>query len=249
MTEQYLRAHNLLETEGLLERYTEGALLGAKCLMRANDPDGALDLIGEEEEPMCIWQEEDNADTLTVKLSSRTASLRASIFEQVENRAQAAHWYVQAMRRDAMNYEAFQAVISKQLLNAEQEDELSHVVRKNVIMSESMLWEMYGCKLNIYSSGAEKTILENDCDSDLMTALANALYQNCQIEKSLKVCKKVFDLNSDNSTLITVYLACLVEKEEANELYYLAHQLGKEKEHRSILILIFNNELSTIFLF
>lgn len=228
MTEQYMLAYGLLEREKLLTRYSEGSLLAARCLLKSGDADGALELIGEDDEENCQWMDEKSAEK-TVALSSRTAALRGAIFEAVENRSQAAHWYLEAMRRDVMNYEAFLAMDEKYLLTSEQEEELSQSIRSSRALSEGMLWEIYGCKLNIYGIDGENGILEIPVDLDLMAARAKALYYNCQTEKSLQVCKKIFNVHSSHLSLLTVYLACLVDLGEKNELFYLSHQLVEHK--------------------
>ena len=41
-----------------------------------------------------------------------------------------------------MNYEAFAAATDKHLLNGEQEDEVTHIVRNSGAASAELLWEM-----------------------------------------------------------------------------------------------------------
>jgi hypothetical protein len=196
------RAHNVLEREQLLDRYTEANLLGARSLLGARDVDGALELLGESDESSAVWEKSSDArDENTVLLSSRTAMWRAHVFLALENRHQGAHWLVEALRRDPMNYEAFAALKEKHLLTSEQEEEVEHCVRK-APLDQTLIWEMYGCKLAVYAP--KQIAVTAPLDVDLETARAENLYYSSRTAEALRVCKAVWDVQGASTLLTSV---------------------------------------------
>jgi hypothetical protein len=100
----------------------------------------------------------------------------------------------------------------KHLLTSEQEDEVEHCINScsldkvwvlflcDVFCSQSrrlnctkaLIWEMYGCKLAVYSP--KQIPLSEPLDPDLETARAENLYYSSRTAEALKVCKVPFCL-------------------------------------------------------
>lgn len=143
-SKQFLRAHSLLEQEQLLESKLEGRLLGAKCLLAAEDGEGALDLIGEHDGG---WQEWGS-----VEEGARAACVRGAVYERLDNRPQATHWYVEALRRDPWHYEALCALRERHLLTQEHEEELRAVLGDDVLLDTTTLSQSSSVSASVISS-------------------------------------------------------------------------------------------------
>ncbi len=125
----------------------------------------------------------------TVRLSSRTAAWRAEVFHALENRQQAAQWFIEALRRDPMNFEAFATLKEKHLLTSEQEEEVEHFF-SSCPLDPDLIWEMYGCKLGVYTP--KQIPVAHPLDVDLETARAENLYYSSRTLEALKVCQGVW---------------------------------------------------------
>lgn len=180
-------AHAVLDREGLLSRrYTEATLLASKCLVRANDLEAALELIGETDEEQAEWEAGDGA--VRVGLRSRTLAWRGEVYHLMENRTMAAQCLIEALRSDPFNYEAFATLQEKHLLTAEQQEEVAHVFNRHQgTECEGMFQELYLCKLNPYV--AKEIPRMAPLDIDLETTRAEMLYYQCNTAASLRVCR------------------------------------------------------------
>ena len=169
--------------------------MGCTCLFLSGNYDGALALIGDFDE-VEEWEKPEEKES--VSLSSRTACARAKIFEALENRTQSGFWYLESLRRDLLNYEAFGALKEYHLLNAEQEEELVQQVRGNRDFvrecgiseedNKRLLWELYESKLEPYKAPLEEGREE---DWDLVMGRCEKLYYNCRYGECLEGCRKV----------------------------------------------------------
>jgi hypothetical protein len=136
------------------------------------------------DESSCSWDASEAG--LPVSLSSRTAACRAEVFHSLENRQQAAHWFIEALRRDPLNYEAFAILKERHLLTSEQEEEVEHCLGA-CALDPALAWEMYGCKLSVYS--AKQIPAASPLDMDLETARAENLYYGSRTADALHVCQ------------------------------------------------------------
>jgi hypothetical protein len=160
-------------------------------------------------------------------------------YEMQENKSPAIRNYMQALKLDPGNIEAFDNLINHQLLSNEQKIKLKYELTLNRM--NQWLFDYYLSKLddNIFMTvnsdviihSAEENgnlidILYSNSDQDFMKIEAEKFFTARDYVNAYNKLKKINDEDFYKLDLIPMYCSCMIELNKVGELYSLAHKLA-----------------------
>ncbi|KAI9911228.1 hypothetical protein PsorP6_009392 [Peronosclerospora sorghi] len=227
------------------------ALLLGKCMLATKKKDECLELLGavlpEREDHVVVLAkkvQQTNAADEGINIVSSLALLMGEAFEASGNRENAIVYYRTALRCDVHCFEAFSHLFDKQLLSAQEEQEL--MASLDFSTDDMHLLELlYSTHLGKYNSSSSvdekfRTVeaqfgladnldlvaeLTHVGDKQQNVTKAETYYDRHDIQQAHKICQAVREQDPFNSRVITVYVGTLVELGKKRELYHYAHQL------------------------
>ncbi|KAK6622538.1 hypothetical protein RUM44_002350 [Polyplax serrata] len=224
LSKQYHRAAHLIKSKNLHLTNIQCCYLAASSLREAKEFSEAMDM---------LW--EGYSDILdTSKLAGSMHFERGRVYESLDNRDLATDCYKQALLMDVHCYEAFEALIQHQMLSANDEIELLVSLPYNKhCPSETdanFVRLLYETKLNKYRSinkieEYHPLLLKLEGNLDLMVAEAERHYYNCNYTMCWKITQEVMAKDPYHVACLPIYISCLVELKNSNDLFLLAHKL------------------------
>jgi tetratricopeptide (TPR) repeat protein len=124
VSKQYRRAHALLNKPELLARNMRYRYLAALCLAACLEWEGCLAIIGGDDIPETLAEKNTgvlDSQGWQINMYSAVCLLRGRVYDALENRGRAVHWYKAALQSDPFCYEAYVALIEHHMLSNSQE--------------------------------------------------------------------------------------------------------------------------------
>lgn len=244
---QYHRAALLIRSKGLDKTHHICRYLAAKCLLEAKEFQEALMVLtGEESEGPNVTlsnllypqeQIDPKLDSFSgINLHSAILFLKGRIYEALHNRSLATECYKKAVYSDLHCFEAFNALIQHQMLTSKEEHDLLSVLFSQGDMmklqcgsegGEEFLKNIYENLVNKYNRVDSQVVIPKVLEGnlDMEVAKAERLYYACAYSECFSITEDVLKKDPYHSTCLPVHIACLVELNKVNALFYLAHDL------------------------
>ncbi|EEB13202.1 cell division cycle, putative [Pediculus humanus corporis] len=159
---------------------------------------------------------------------------RGRVYESLDNRDLATDCYKQALMADVHCFEAFDALIQHQMLTGSEEFDLINSLPFSKHCPSEVDSEfvrlLYENKLNKYRSinkieDLHPLLLKLEGNLDLMVSEAEQHYYNCNFTTCWKITQEVMAKDPYHMTCLPIYISCLVELKNSNDLFLLAHKL------------------------
>ncbi|KAG7195191.1 anaphase promoting complex subunit cdc16 [Scheffersomyces spartinae] len=232
----YLRAKKLLTRKLLYEKAVSCRYLAAYSLIKLEQWDEALDLIGETNPFVRDDNYQVKSDDGGIKLEASMCYLRGIVYANRNNFERAKECYKEACLVDVKCYEAFNELISNDLMNpGEQWQFINTLNFRDADNNDELIKLLYTSKLSKYLNGAKfeeaDSILRDEFElgdnCDLLLNRANYLYVQCNFDECLEVCEKIIAIDEYNFDVIPDYLSCLHELGAKNKLFLKSHQMAE----------------------
>lgn len=239
-TGEYERAAIFIRKRGLHEKFNAFRYLAAKCYAECKDWQSALELL---EDSSCeivsksVIMESDNVPGVPTNKEMEAAILllKGDIYEARETRQLAAQCFEEALRADSFCYEAYDRLISHQLLNPSGEQELldslpleEHCKSKE---EKELITFLYGTKIKKYTKPLDFEVpssLDHLHENlEIAAALAERHYYNCEFKSSYKITSGILKCDPYHPQCLPLHIVLLVVFKKSNELFYLSHKLVK----------------------
>lgn len=232
----YLRAKSLLISKPEFERSVSCRYLAALCLIKLELWDDALDLIGETNP----FKRDENYQIRNtdggIKLELSMCYLRGLIYANQNNFDKAKEAYKEAVMVDVKCFEAFNELITNNLMTPSEEWEfVSQLNYRDADDNDELIKLLYSSRLSKYFNvdkfNEAEAILTQDYDlgdnTDILLARADYLYVHCNFDECLDICERILAKDSYNFNILPNYLSCLHELGGKNKLFLKAHQLAE----------------------
>lgn len=248
---QYVRAvelitRNNLDGVNILCRYLLG--LSFVKLQRFDD---ALDVIGEynpfSEDPSTtaantMSNNGNNSNTSQpvtdggIKMESSLCFLRGKIYFAQNNFNKARDALREAILVDIKNFEAFEMLLSKNLLTPQEEwDLFDSLDFKEFGEDKEIMKNLYKINLSKYINTEDITksneILAKDYkladNVDVVRSKVDICYTQCKFNECLELCETVLENDEFNTNILPAYIGCLYELSNKNKLFLLSHRLAE----------------------
>lgn len=232
----YIRAVELLSRDGLDTSSVMCRYLTALCLIKMEKYDDALDIVGESNPFKDVSAQHVKNQDGGIKLESSLCYLRGKIYSAQNNFEKAKQSFKEAVQVDVKNFEAFDELISNNLLTPNQEWEfLSTLDFSDLDDNEELIKSLYTTKLSKYlnldqiSEAREYLINEYNLEdnTDLIRSEIDTFFTQCKFSKCLCLCEQVLERDEFNFYVLPTYIACLYELGGKNKLFLVSHKLAE----------------------
>lgn len=230
----YLRAHTLLTSKPEYEQSLACRYLSGYSLVKLERWDDALDVLGETYPYRDLSYKTRSVDRGT-KLEASMCYLRGLIYASQTNFERAKEAYQEAVMVDVKCYEAFNELISNELLSpAEQWDFINHLNYADAEDNDELVKLLYTTKLSKYMHidrfEEAETILKEEYrlgdNTDVLLSRVNNHFVRCNYDECYTLCESLLNKDPYNFSLLAVYISCLYELGGRNKLFLKAHQLA-----------------------
>jgi hypothetical protein len=239
---EYFRCVNLIQKYNMTYYNLKYLNLFGQALLACEDYEGVINFLDKEYIQVETSSEEEN---LNLYQSVRYL-LVGKAYEMQENKSPAIRNYMNALKFDSGNIEAFESLVGHQLLSNEQKQILKSQL--NFESSNKWLYDYYISKLedNIFMTvnsdvtiqSEEKgniiDILYTHNDQDLMKIEAEKFFTARDYTNAYNKLKKINDDDFYKFDIICMYCSCMIELNKIGELYSLAHKLSNNCSDRYI---------------
>ena len=242
------RALHLLQSRSLHKTNPSARLLCAQALFRLNQLDECLVILGPDEPslpsatlsppsptPHVIDQALEHLSInpsyspLGPEIGAALCVLRARVYEAMDNAAPAVLWYKRALVADIYCVEAFHALTQSGLVTRHHaarfvSDLLNDSARLPPEPLALWLLEYYSAAIDAAHPLPETALAADNVD--VLSVRARRLYDVLDFSACVDVCKRILDVDPFVAGPIWhTYLAALVELDERQHLFVLAHSL------------------------
>ncbi|KAK9447847.1 uncharacterized protein V1518DRAFT_420601 [Limtongia smithiae] len=231
-TGHYARARQLLMRQDL-ELNASCRYLAALCLTQLSKWEDALVVVGEtnpfRDQPISETTSPDGG----IKLEASMCYLRGIIYANQNNFEKAKDCFKEALTVDVKCYEAFNELISNNLLTPHEEFEFINALDFQETKDGELIKLLYTTKLNKYMGTSTFFHAEHELqtryrlgnNSDLLQGRAELCFVQCKFKQCLEICEQVLKADQYKFSILPLYLACLHEQEAKNKLYRIAHEM------------------------
>lgn len=234
----YLRAKLLLTLKPEYEKSVGCRYLAAFALVKLEEWDEALDLVGEvnpfKKDDKCQVRNHDGG----IKLEALMCYLRGKIYANQNNFERAKECYKEAILVDVKCFEAFDELINNNLMTPMEEwDFITQLNYRDADDNDELVKLLYITRLSKYLNvtkfdEAEHILREEyslDDNADILLSRADYLFIQCNFDECLLVCERVLSNDAHNTDILPNYLLSLYELGGKNKLFLKAHQLAESK--------------------
>ena len=253
LTKQFSRAVHLLKTNGLILKNSTAKYLAARCLYEEKDFKTALETLESETNDKLDYKNlnggtcnssvernsssSGNSSVFTNhgnnrKLESSIALLKGMIHESFENKVLAIKCYKDALQHDVYCFEAFNYLVSHNIMNTSEECLFLQTLpfsQQCSVEEEKLLKVVYGCKINKFSLRVNEQLpshLELLKDNlDYIVCNAEKYFNNYHYKEAFQLATFVYKADPFHESCLPLYISCLVEFKMKNELYHIANKL------------------------
>lgn len=238
----YFRARQLLSKCQLDISSVSCRYLAALCLMKMEKWDEALDIVGEANPFKNSSHKTQNTDG-GIKWEASLCFIRGQIYANQNNLERAKECYQEAVLVDVKCYEAFDELITNDMLKPVEEwDLLMQLDFSELGDNEEFIHQLYTTRLDKYMNQKNQQeaqfILNEEYsmsgNADVKLAQVEALYIQCKFQKCVDLCEDILKDDELNFATLPTYLACLHELGQKNKLYLFSHKLAENYSKRPI---------------
>lgn len=232
----YIRAVELLSGDNLDSSSVMCRYLTALCLIKLGKYDEALDIVGElnpfRDSPGHLVKNQDGG----IKLESSLCYLRGKIYSAQNSFEKAKESLKEAVQVDVKNFEAFDELISNNLLTPNEEwDFLSTLDFSDLDDNEDLIRSLYVTRLSKYLNleevnKAHDFLVEEyklKDNTGVIQSKVDMLFTQCKFTNCLKLCETVLEKDEFNFTILPTYISCLYELGGKNKLFLISHKLAE----------------------
>ncbi|QLG74696.1 hypothetical protein HG535_0H00210 [Zygotorulaspora mrakii] len=235
----YVRAIDLLSRDMLDSTSIMCRYLKARCLVKLQKYDEALDIVGECNPFSSASDEEAKKETDGgIKLESSLCYLRGIIYSAQNNFAKAKESFKEAVLVDVKNFEAFEELTSKNLLTPREEWDLLESLTLDFSIlddNQDMVKNLYIIRLSKYlnedkTCESRKQLIEEHnlaSNVDILVSDVETLYTKCKFSECLNFCETILEKDKFNAEVLPTYIACFYELGMRNKLFLLSHELAE----------------------
>ncbi|XP_023346984.1 cell division cycle protein 16 homolog isoform X1 [Eurytemora carolleeae] len=232
LSKHYHRAEHLITSRKLQSKHLGCCFLAVKAYQYLGNEAAALELLESPETEKMMEEETkllNSEDYRRKSLLSSLYCLKGSILENIENRELAAQSFKNALHVDVYCYEALQALIEHQMLNAQEEKNLLNSLFSEENSEARLIKCLYSMNLKKYDCPetpvfpSELKMFENN--SDVRVSMAERLYYNCEHIAAYNITSQVLRDEPLHTKCIPLHVALLVDMKKTNQLFRLAHSL------------------------
>lgn len=238
----YYRARQLLAKDNLDSSSVSCRYLSALCLIKLEKWDEALDIIGETNPFKNETQHVKNLDG-GVKLEASLCYIRGQIYANQNSLERAKDCYKEAVLVDVKCFEAFDELITNNMLTPLEEWELLSLLDfSDLDENAELLKSLYTTRVNKYLNvdkyeDAEMRLKEEynlSKNHNVMLGRAELLFMQCRFQATLEICESVLLEDEFNFSALPLYLSCLHELGGKNKLFLVSHKLAEHYPSHSI---------------
>ncbi|CEP21801.1 unnamed protein product [Cyberlindnera jadinii] len=238
----YYRARQLLSRQRLDTTSVSCRYLAALCLMKMEQWDEALDIVGETNPFRNASHKAQNTDG-GIKWEASLCFIRGEIYANQNNLERAKECYTEAILVDVKCYEAFDELVRNDMLKPQEEWELLMQLDFSELGdNDEFIHQLYVTRLNKYINQKNQEnahfILKEEYsmtnNSDVIVSRAETLYVQCKFQKCLELCEEVLKEDELNFATLPIYLASLHELRAKNKLYLISHKLAEHYPKKPI---------------
>ncbi|XP_065673013.1 cell division cycle protein 16 homolog isoform X3 [Hydra vulgaris] len=252
LAKQFSRAVHLLKSNDLIIKNSAAKYLAARCLYEEKEFKAALETLESETNnnkleftiqnrgSVSVDRNSNNSSSSSVfaihsnnrKLESSISLLKGMIHENFENKVLATKYYKDALQRDVYCFEAFDNLISHNLMNTSDEFLFFQTLsfsQQCSLEEEKLLKVVYGCKINKLSLPVHEKLpsyLELLKENlDYIVCNAEQYFNNYHYYEAFQLASFVYKNDPLHESCLPLYISCLVEFKMKNELYHVANKL------------------------
>ncbi|SCU81118.1 LADA_0B11298g1_1 [Lachancea dasiensis] len=226
-----LLSHNNLDTSSVMCRY-----LMALCLLQLKKYEEALDIVGETnpfQDPLGNHVKNQDGG---IKLESSMCYIRGKIFAALNNFDKAKESLKEALQVDVKNFEAFDELVSKNLLTPNEEwTFLATLDFSDLDDNEEFIRSLYTSRLSKYLNLDEVRKAQNFLideyklhdNTDVIHSSVDTLFTQCKFSDCLKLCEEALEHDEFNFSILPTYISCLYELGGKNKLFLISHKLAE----------------------
>jgi anaphase-promoting complex subunit 6 len=270
-TNQFSRALCALKRFGLENHSPACRLLASRCLFAMQEYQGCLALLQAPlDHPIIMTNSfvtshnndknnhfndnlfgnfgESESEASHNRTQSGIALLQGRVYDVLEHKDNASHWYRESLRLDPFNTEAFDRLVKGVLLTADEASNL--LLELNLPSSPEHHWllTMYTARLALLASGSNNAALPPTTTPiptllaqchvtnsiDIMAEQATHALSHGDIATAFDLTQKVREFDSHHVGALIAHVCCLVELGNRNDLYLLAHTLTREQPSAAV---------------
>ncbi|BFZ62290.1 anaphase-promoting complex subunit Cut9 [Saitoella coloradoensis] len=232
-TGHYARAQGLLMQKDLLDSSVACRYLACLCLTKQLKWQEALDLLGEHN-PFRSDARVKNQDG-GIKLEASMCYLRGFIYAQMNNFDRAKECYKEAVQVDVKCFDAFDQLISNNLMTSNEEWDFVNNLDFNALEPEDaeFVKMIYVTKLNKFKASEEFVEAEERLardynlqdNHDLLLCRAEMFYVQRRYKACYEITKKILDADMYKFTALPIHVACMYTLGMKNDLFLFSHNL------------------------
>lgn len=234
LNKEYSRCVNLIQKYNMTYYNLNFLILLGEALFNCEDYESLISFL--EKEPIS-FESTPNDPSQAKFLHSIRFLLIGKAYEMQENKQPAIRNYILSLQYDPTNHEAFDILISHQLINLDSKNNLL----QNLTFANESLWlyDYYKSRIddNIYMTGKsdielsdEKAnvidILYKNNDQDLMKMEAEKFFIARDYTNAYTKLKKISEEDFYNLDIIPMLCSCMIELGKIGEIYSLAYKLA-----------------------
>lgn len=226
-----LLSRNNLDTSSVMCRY-----LTALCLIQLKKYEDALDIVGETNpfrDPLGSHVKNQDGG---IKLESSMCYLRGKIFSALNDFDKAKDSLKEAVLVDVKNFEAFDELISKNLLTPSEEWAfIASLDFTDLDDNEDLIRSLYVSRLSKYLN-LDQVFKAHDflneeyklsSNTDLIHSKADTLFTQCKFSDCLKLCEEALEKDEFNFSILPIFISCLYELGGKNKLFLISHKMAE----------------------
>ncbi|KAI0787967.1 TPR-like protein [Fomes fomentarius] len=218
--------------------------LAAQCQMRQGKWNDALEMLGESNPFRNAAQEGLEIPNMDggIKIEASMCNLRGLLMLKLNRGDQAKHCFMEALSLDVKCYEAFEQLVSGEMMTPEEEWEFVETLayREQTPSDADFVRLMYLSRLRKYKHTEEHALVRRRLvedyslgdNPDVLFSFADALYTQLRWADCYAVTSRILGLTDVHKNTMPLHIACMYHLEHLNsKLFLLAHELvDKEPE-------------------
>lgn len=232
----YIRAVELLSRDDLDTTSVMCRYLAALCLINMEKYDDALDIVGEtnpfKDESAIRIKNQDGG----IKLESSLCYLRGQIYAAQHKWEKAKESFKESVMVDVKNFEAFDRLISNNLLTPDEEWEFLNALNfSDLDDNEELIKCLYTTKLSKYRDfdqlkSAQQCLIDEynlGDNNDVKLTEIEILNNQGKFTQCLELCEQILTWDEFNFNVLPSYIQCLHALGSKNKLFLISHKLAE----------------------
>ncbi|TBU24014.1 TPR-like protein [Dichomitus squalens] len=220
--------------------------LAAQCQMRQGKWNDALEMLGESN-PFRSDGEGPHVPNMDggIKIEASMCNLRGLLMLKLNRGDQAKHCFMEALALDVKCYEAFEQLVSGEMMTPDEEWEfVAHLAyREQTPADADFVRLIYQSRLRKYKHGEEHALIRKRLvdeyglgdNPDVLFSFADALYTQLRWADCFAVTSRILSLVNVHKNTMPLHIACMYHLTHLNpKLFLLAHELVEREPENAI---------------